>query len=63
VDYKKGEIVNKLEPNKYYLFSFQINNETNNKIEATARLEEGKIIFEFKIDEKLQEELMKQFKK
>lgn len=53
-----------LKANKYYLFSFQVNNKENNGMfEANARLEEGKVIFEFKMDDKTQIELMKLFEK
>ncbi len=45
----------------YYLFSFQINDNTNTVFEANAKLEKDKVIFEFKIDDKTQKELMKMF--
>jgi len=51
------------EPTNYYLFSFQIHNQTEDLFEVNAKLEKDKIIFEFKIDNKTQKELMKMFKK
>lgn len=45
----------------YYLFSFQIHDNTNTVFEANAKLEKDKVIFEFKIDDKTQKELMKMF--
>ena len=52
-----------LKANKYYLFCFQVNNQEKGMFEANARLEEGKVIFEFKMDDKTQKELMKLFEK
>ena len=50
-----------IEPTNYYLFSFQIHNQTEDIFEANAKLEKDKVIFEFKIDDKTQKELMKMF--
>ncbi len=52
-----------LKANKYYLFCFQIHNDSEIAFEADARLEEGKIIFEFKIGQAIQDTLLKSFKK
>ncbi len=50
-----------VEPTNYYLFSFQIHNQTEDIFEANAKLEKDKIVFEFRIDDKTQKELMKMF--
>lgn len=47
----------------YYLYSFQIHNDNEKLIEANAKLEGNKIIFEFKIDDKTKERIMQEFAK
>ncbi|GAH01428.1 unnamed protein product [marine sediment metagenome] len=52
-----------VEATNYYLFSFQIHNQTKDVFEINAKLEKDKVILEFKIDDKTQKGLMKEFEK
>ena len=52
-----------IEATNYYLYSFQINNNGKKLIETNVKVEKNKLIFEFRIDDKTQKVLMKEFEK
>ena len=52
------------EKTNYYLYSFQINNQlTKQEFQVNLKLEEDKIVIEFKIDKNTRNTLLNEFKK